>query len=238
MLHRLQLLHVAAGARALHLTPFQRAGVAVGAAVVSFLDPARSDMVALLGEATGGPALAALRRQMAGTPDGAWLLTHRPRVRGAAFSVAALAAHPPGSLGAAYAAYVAAHGFSADARSEVRLLDDPELAYVMARYREVHDFWHVLAELPPTVLGEVALKWLEMVQTGLPVAALAALVGPARLRAKERAVLRTVYAPWALRAGRACVPLIAVRYEELLPRPLDEVRRALRLEPAPAPPLD
>jgi len=38
----------------------------------------------------------------------------------------------------------------------------------MTRYREVHDFWHVLCELPPTVLGEITLKWLEAVQTGLP----------------------------------------------------------------------
>ena len=218
---------------ALKLTHFQRAGVAVGSALISFLDPSRGDMVALLGEATGAPALRALRAQMAASPDGAWLLAHRPRVRGAAFSPAALAAHPPGSLGAAYAAYTAAHGFSADARSEVRLLADPELAFVMARYREVHDFWHVLTGLPPTVLGEVALQWLEMVQTGLPVAALSALVGPLRLPAPERARLRGELAPWAVRAGAAAVPLIAVRYEELLGLPLAAVRERLRLEPAP-----
>ena len=49
---------------------------------------------------------------------------------------------------------------------------DDELAWIMTRYRQVHDMWHVLCGLPPTVLGEVALKWLELVQTRLPVAAL------------------------------------------------------------------
>jgi ubiquinone biosynthesis protein COQ4 len=215
------------------LTRFQRVGVAAGSALISFIDPNRADMVALLGESTGGPALRALRAQMAASPDGAWLLAHKPRVRGPAFTPAALGAHPAGSFGAAYAAYVLAHGFSADARSEVRLLADAELAFVMARYREVHDFWHVLTGLPPTVLGEVALKWMEMVQTGLPVAALAALVGPLRLPAPQRALLRAELAPWALRAGAAAVPLIAVRYEELLALPLDAVRQQLRLEPAP-----
>ena len=39
----------------------------------------------------------------------------------------------------------------------------------MCRYRQVHDFWHVLCDLPPTVLGEVALKWFELKATGLPV---------------------------------------------------------------------
>lgn len=46
---------------------------------------------------------------------------------------------------------------------------------------QVHDFWHVLSGLPPTVVGEIALKWFEMMQTGLPVTALSAFVGPLRL---------------------------------------------------------
>ena len=215
------------------LTRFERLGVTLGSSLIAFLDPSRADMVALLGEATGAPALRALRAQMASSPDGAWLLAHKPRVRGPAFSPPALSLHPPGSFGAAYAAYTAAHGFSADARAEVRLLPEPELAYVMLRYREIHDFLHVLTGLPPTVLGEVALKWLEMVQTGLPMAALAAAVGPARLPARERAHLVTQLAPWAVAAGRACVPLMSVRYEELLGAPLGEVRERLALQPAP-----
>lgn len=44
-------------------------------------------------------------------------------------------------------------------RPEVKFVDDAELAYVMKRYREVHDFWHVLTGVPTTVLGEIALKW-------------------------------------------------------------------------------
>jgi ubiquinone biosynthesis protein COQ4 len=50
-------------------------------------------------------------------------------------------------------------------------------------HEQVHDFWHVLCGLPPTVLGELALKWVEMVQTGLPVAAFSGLFGPLALGA-------------------------------------------------------
>lgn len=64
------------------------------------------------------------------------------------------------------------HGYQASERTLVRYIDDPELAYVMQRYREVHDVWHVLFELPTTVLGEIGQKWLEMLQTGLPMTAL------------------------------------------------------------------
>lgn len=44
------------------------------------------------------------------------------------------------------------------------LIGNPELAFAMTRYREVHDFLHVLTALPPTVEGELALKTLEGVQ--------------------------------------------------------------------------
>ena len=46
-----------------------------------------------------------------------------------------------------------------------RLVEDAELAYAMTRYREIHDFLHVLTGLPPTVEGELALKTLEAVRT-------------------------------------------------------------------------
>lgn len=216
------------------LSSLERLSLGLGSALASFVDPERADMVALLGEVTGAHALPRLRAQLQGSPDGAWLLQHRPLVRGPAFTPAALAASmPAGSFGASYGLYLSVHGFSPDARTPVRFVEDEELAYVMARYREVHDFLHVLSGLPPTVLGEVALKWLEMAATGLPVAALAALVGPLRLSAQDRAHLTTTLAPWALRTAAACPPLLAVRYEDLLPLPLAEAQARLRITPAP-----
>ena len=37
------------------------------------------------------------------------------------------------------------HGFSPDERAPVRFIDNPDLAYIMLRYRQVHDFWHVMS---------------------------------------------------------------------------------------------
>jgi hypothetical protein len=48
-----------------------------------------------------------------------------------------------------------------------RLVDDDELAYVITRAREVHDFWHVLFDCHTNVFGELALKALEFVQVRL-----------------------------------------------------------------------
>ena len=57
----------------------------------------------------------------------------------------------PGTFGRAYGAFMGRHGFDADDRSPVTLVDDEELAYVLLRYRQVHDYWHVLFGLPPSI---------------------------------------------------------------------------------------
>lgn len=41
-----------------------------------------------------------------------------------------------------------------DSRADVKFVDDEELAYVMQRYREVHDLLHTLLGMPTNMLGE------------------------------------------------------------------------------------
>jgi ubiquinone biosynthesis protein COQ4 len=135
-------------------------------------------------------------------------------------------------------------------RPAVRFVDDPELAYVMQRYREVHDFWHVLTGVPTTVLGEIALKWyaatharthtqhsiscafrFEMYQTGLPMTALSSVVGPLRLPVSEMRVLYSEYIPWAKRSATNATFLMNFYYERRLQDDLAAIRDELRLEP-------
>ena len=215
------------------LSPAQRVFVAGYAALGAFADPRRDDLVAILGEATGGVALQACRDRMAASETGAELLRDRPEIDNETIAAARLADLPEGTFGRAYHAFMDGHGFDADGRKPVRFVEDEELRYVMLRYRQVHDFWHVLVGLPPTVLGELGLKWFEMVQTGLPMAALASLAGPMRLSEKKRAIFYGTYVPWAQRSATAAEFLLNVKYEDMWDVPLDEMRRSLRLEPAP-----
>ena len=113
-------------------------------------------------------------------------------------------------------------------------MDDADLAYVMTRYRQVHDLWHVLYGLPPSLLGEVAFKWLEAAQTGLPMAAMGAAVGGLRHKAAERAAVMRYVLPWAASHARDDVDLMSVYYEREFARPLDELRRELRIVLPPA----
>lgn len=71
-----------------------------------------------------------------------------------------------------------------DSRQPVQFLDDPQLAYVMTRYRESHDLVHTVLGMPTTMLGEVAVKWFEALNTGLPMCYGGAVFGAIRLRPK------------------------------------------------------
>lgn len=73
---------------------------------------------------------------------------------------------------------------SPDGRDPVRFIDDIHLAYAIQRYRDVHDLTHTLLGMPTHMLGEVTVKWVEAIQTKLPMCIGGALFGAVRLRPK------------------------------------------------------
>mmetsp|Transcript_6074 Transcript_6074/g.8992 ORF Transcript_6074/g.8992 Transcript_6074/m.8992 type:complete len:234 (-) Transcript_6074:911-1612(-) len=211
----------------------QKAIVAATSAIWSLIDPRRADMVGTLGEVTGRLALERLRNRLLVCEDGKALLRERPKVT----SQAHRSDWAPDTFGAAYAHYMAKHSFQADDRTPVALVDDEELAYILLRYRQVHDYWHVLCDLPPSLLGELALKWFELFQTGLPLCAFSAIAGPIRLSTKDCRLLYSYYLPWAQSAATKCKFLLAVPYEAHLDDPIDQFRSHLNLTKAPPKPL-
>jgi len=138
---------------------------------------------------------------------------------------------PNSTFGNSYVRFMDLRGFSPDSRREVKLVDDPQLAYVMQRYREVHDFWHILAGMETTVLSEIGVKWFEFIQTGLPLCAFSATFGPLTLSWHERQVLITKIIPWAIRCGNNSTDLLNVWYENHFSQDLDDFRHTLKFEP-------
>jgi len=215
----------------------QRLAVAVQTATTAFVDPSRGDAVAALGEVTGHYALQTIQDKMRSDSIGQQILSERPIVSKETLPIDEILKSTPDpeniTFGQAYGEFLRGHGFDPDDRSEVKYIDDPELAYIMLRYRQCHDYWHVLTGLPPTVLGELGLKWLELLQTGLPVAALSATVGSLRLDEKERKILNEHYLPWAVRMSKESSYLLNVYYELEFDTPLADLRVRLCIEPAP-----
>ncbi len=95
---------------------------------------------------------------------------------------------PENTFGHQYFKWMSKFDFSAEDRTPTKYVPDLELAYIMQRYRETHDTLHVLLNYDVTVAEELAVKWFEMIQLGLPSTALAAFFGPLNL-VKERNIV-------------------------------------------------
>eukprot|EP00455_Lapot_gusevi_P002441 TRINITY_DN10977_c0_g1_i1.p1 TRINITY_DN10977_c0_g1~~TRINITY_DN10977_c0_g1_i1.p1 ORF type:complete len:276 (-),score=21.37 TRINITY_DN10977_c0_g1_i1:19-801(-) len=211
----------------LPLSCSQKTFLTAGSAFLAFFNPWRGDMIAVLSEVTGERSLNSMLEKMKGSEEGREILRLKPRIRSSTVDPDRLLQLPQDTFGYQYAKFMSAQGFSPDDRAEVRFLDDPDLAYVLQRYRECHDLWHVLCGLPTSVLGELAQKWFELLQTGLPMCALSSFVGPLRLPISDQIILVRDYIPWAIKCNRSCKFLMSVQYEELFEKNIDMVRQEL-----------
>lgn len=206
--------------------------MALGSAMVALANPRRADMVALLGDLTSGGVLPRLVDRVGRSPEGREMLdTLKPErfPAGGTLSLPKFRELPDGTLGREYARFMDRRQFTPDSRDLVRFVDDPRERWLLQRYRDVHDLWHVLNAMPTTFLGELAQKYFEAAHTGLPVAVLSAAFGPARISWKERGILATQLIPWAVRSAREADDLLAIRYEDYMDFPLIDLRRRWRL---------
>uniref|UniRef100_A0A663N9S1 Ubiquinone biosynthesis protein COQ4 homolog, mitochondrial n=1 Tax=Athene cunicularia TaxID=194338 RepID=A0A663N9S1_ATHCN len=215
-------------------SPLQKALLAAGSAFMALYDPYRHDMVAVLGETTGCLALPSLRDKMKHHPEGYRILQERPRIRLSTLDMSKLQGLPDGSLGREYVRFLEDNKVSPDTRMPPKFVDDEELAYVIQRYREVHDLMHTLLGMPTNMLGEVVVKWFEAVQTGLPMCVLGAAFGPVRLSARKLQVLATELIPWAIRSGRNANCILNIYYEQRWEQPVESLREEIGIFPPPA----
>lgn len=112
-------------------------------------------------------------------------------------------------------------------------MDDADLAYVMQRYREVHDLVHALLAMPTNMLGEVLVKWVEAIQTGLPLCFYGGLFGATRLNGKGKQFYLNGGLQWALQCGHEADSLLSVFYEQRWEQDLEDLRRELKIPPPP-----
>ena len=202
------------------------------------VNPKRGDFVAGLGDITAESALKQLHFQMLSTPEGRILLTNKPIITEENININKLKTLDSTTFGKQYMNFMEFHEFSANERMKVRFLkeSDSELAYIMLRYRQIHDFLHILCDLPPTILGEIALKWFEYRMTGLPICLLSGMIGPLKLLSpKEQYILYHTYLPWAWENGDKAknMNLISYYYENSFEETIEEMRNKLNIQIAP-----
>lgn len=198
-------------------------------------DPDRTEHVFELIQALGGDHGERLIQGFLGSPDAPALLEERPSLLERLSDRAALEALPEESLGHAYARFMRDGGIDArglvDAAAAVPREQeiDPRRRWFFDRLRDQHDLWHVLTGYGRDLAGEAALLAFTHAQNGNrgigAIVLTAAWRGPRTLDCRwQRYLLRC----WL--RGRRAAPLAFQRWEELLERPLPEVRQRLRIE--------
>lgn len=215
------------------LTLLERGALAIGSALLSYRDPRRGDLIALLGETTAQPYfIYQLRDTMLSDPTGRRILRERPRITSQTLKMDELLAMPDNTLGHAYGMWLKREGVTPDDRLDVRYIDDEECAYVMQRYRECHDFYHALCGLPVFREGEVALKAFEFANLKIPMTGLSVFAATS-LKRREWERFWDIYGPWAVRNGIKAKSMINVYWEEEIHMDVDALRERLGIEVPP-----
>ena len=201
--------------------------VRVAQAVVRVMgDSTKTHEIHRVEEITGRPRYRRLREELMATPEGQRILAERPELSTELVDYAALRALPADTLGGAYARHLDDNHLSADYQAAAtRHVDDPDMAYLMRRFRQTHDVWHALLGLGITGHEEVLTHWFTYGQLQLPVSALIMVFGTLKHMVLERrwGALRHS-ALEAYRAGRDAAPLIGVSWEDQWEDPISVVR--------------
>ena len=200
-------------------------------------DPDRTDKVVEFINSVGGSGDLRAFARFRGDSEGKRLLAERPSLVARLNDLRSLAALPVGSFGRAYADFMLGERLDPEAIiAEFRNADttptsiDPDMQWFFERMDTAHDLWHVLTGYGRDQAGEAANLAFTMAQLGSRGVALlalaAAVIGPKDIVFSWQ---RYLFQAW--RRGKRSAWLPLARYEELLPLPLEEVRRQLRVEP-------
>ena len=207
----------------------QRALLGIGAAAVATFDPRRADMVNALNEVTGVSAAENLHRKMTADPMGKQILAEKPRLNSEILRLSDLEKLEENTLGKKYFNWLKKNGVTPDSREIVRYVVDAETAYVIQRYREIHDFYHVFLEQDIDLLGESVVKAFEAAQTGFPMCYLGIIGGVPSIPRAQRRDYFMRYLPWALHAGKRAKLLLNFKFEDMLKEDFTKLRREMNI---------
>jgi ubiquinone biosynthesis protein COQ4 len=198
-------------------------------------DPEDTSRVFEIIRALGGPSLRQGLKRFRATAVGARVLRENINLLDVLKDRDWLQSLPVGTLGRTYYEFIYGEALSADglveasvAKGDTYDFDDPDLRRFGERMRDQHDVWHTLTQYGRDELGEACLLGFTYAQTGNRGVGLIALVGGLKIRqALGRGVLQAIWRGY--QAGNRAQWLPAQPWEELLERPIQDVRRELHL---------
>lgn len=195
-------------------------------------DSNRTEQIHVVEETTGRTRFGAVLQELRGTPEGRAFLSRRLEINRDQVDFEALRRLPAATLGGAYIRHLDDNGLSADTQAALtRHVEDPDIAYLVRRFRQTHDVWHPLTGLGTVPWHEVVIHAFSYGQLRLPVSALIVSLGGLKHGVLERRWDMLSQFLDAYRKGRDAAPLLGVNWEDQWTDPLDEVRRRYRIAP-------
>ncbi|XP_026192021.1 ubiquinone biosynthesis protein COQ4 homolog, mitochondrial [Cyclospora cayetanensis] len=158
-----------------------KADIAARCAINAVLRPKEDLHIATLSEMFVESQLERMRQFMmceGQEEEGREILKQRPLFDDRFIDYEGLRRLPENTLGYALMKFLDGNSLHAGHRQPVRFVEDEELAYILTRYRQLHDVMHAAFGMGISVESEVALKLIEFHQTGLPMTLLSAAFGP------------------------------------------------------------
>jgi ubiquinone biosynthesis protein COQ4 len=203
-------------------------------AVVRVLrDSERTEEIHHVEEITGRTRYRSYLAGMRGDPEVKVLLRDRPELSSDHLDFDALRALPAHTLGRQYVRHLDTHGLTADSQATATPHErDPDIAYLMRRFRQTHDVWHTLLELGTQGHEEVIIHAFSWGQLRLPVSAMVVFFGTFKHIVLERrwlALRRGLVEAYHI--GRDAASLLPVYWERLWAEPIDQVRERYHLRP-------
>ena len=142
----------------------------------------------------------------------------------------ALSKLPKNTLGYKYFYHLDSMGYDPDYYRKIDVKNDTD--YVMMRIRQTHDIWHIATGFDTHPLGEIAVKAVELAQTHRPMAAAICAGGVFRYMVKQPELfgdcLESIVAGYHM--GLQSKALLAMKWEELWDRDLDDLRERLGIQ--------
>jgi ubiquinone biosynthesis protein COQ4 len=204
------------------------------AAAIRRRDPNEFRSAVLTFFGLGGLDDAAIIKRMQGHQEGSRLLADEVPLPEGILNPTRYINFPRNSLGYIY--YRHCHDFGLDpmfiAQESEKVARDlpvtPTHKYVYNRYRDSHDFWHILTGYGTDMAGEAGIIGWTYGQTGNKAYGLIALLNGLMCASRGKFhVLRTAWRGY--RHGRASPLLLAIDWRRYMDVPLDEVRREIGL---------
>lgn len=151
-----------------------------------------------------------------------------------------LAQFAPGTVGAAYRAFIAprnlsAYGLAEESRKmpDVNIDAAHPVAWYARRLRDIHDVWHVLTGYNTDALGEACVVAFSYAQTRNFGFGFIALAGAHQFEKMKKGQPYFKAILQGYRCGQAAAWLPGEDYEALFAEPLEAARQRLKITPAP-----